>query len=136
MRAGLKEIIKNSTTKIVRLVAQAIEDYELKEIIAYLIKKQPKIKHLSLEKNFITDNGAKILASGLVPLARNHLDVLDLEYNRIDKKGFEILTHSLLLINRHFVIYFYANLFRNDNEACEIQEKALEDKKRESFRKS
>lgn len=122
MRDDIKLAVKNSKDAPIDLGEKDITDDQLENIMQEIIKTQPNVKSIFLNKNKITDAGAIILGKKLAEL--KELTHIDLQFNRIDRKGAAALV-ALRRSHPGLKIALYGNYIIDEGEMKKIENKVL-----------
>ena len=132
MREEIKKAIegihpKKIDPRVVYLEGMGIKDEDLEEIAQYIIKIRSDVKQIILRNNYITDEGAKILAKALAPLVGvgKKLELLSLSHTPIGEEGFRTLCDGLVTLNPDFWISIHACKLRDPVICYDIQQAAI-----------
>lgn len=122
MRPEILAKIESSRPDQVLLERMSITDTELDEILECILQKRPNITGLSLCDNAISDVGAETLRKRL--LEQTQLLDLDLQYNKIDRKGAKAI-YSLMSTHLKLHISFFSNKLHDAGEIEDIKDAAV-----------
>lgn len=122
MREEIRAKIKASPDDQIDLGEMNIQDHEIPDIIRVIVQARPKVEELFFHQNALSDEGAMALKAGLAKL--KHLKAVDVQLNKIDRKGAEAL-FSLLSDKPKLVIPFNGNKLRDTEEIENIRAAAL-----------
>jgi len=145
MREEIKKAIDDEDPLFVSLGKMRIKDDELQEIAEYIIQTHPQVKQVLLGNNPITDKGATILATALMPLVgiEKPFKSLDLSHTLVGEQGCQALCEGLVRLNPSFFICLYGCKWQDRERAFDLQQAAIkkfyenqEKKKVESHRPS
>jgi Ran GTPase-activating protein (RanGAP) involved in mRNA processing and transport len=122
MRKDIHVKINSSNGNQVDLNNTDIADNEIDEMMNALKESHPNLEHLYLMRNNISDQGAIILADKLSSFPK--LSFLDLQFNKIDKKGAAAII-SLKLQNPEMTIGLHGNKIYDAGEMDDIEKAVL-----------
>ena len=132
MREEIQKKISDSQHTQVVLEDMNIEDNELEEITLLIKKIKPDVQSIFLNNNQISDNGAIILGKEFTTLSA--LSFIDLQFNKIDKKGAAAL-FSLKNTHPEIRIALFGNKIINELEMHKLEEAATSSNQVKSSRK-
>lgn len=122
MRQVILHKIETSPDDQVNLESLDIQDDEIQEIAAYIIKHKPSIQEIYLNNNALGDAGGVILAKTLLGLPT--LTLLDVQYNNLGEEG---LGAIIALKRRYPELYyaFHANQITNAGQLYALEKRIL-----------
>lgn len=123
MREELQQIIQQSAVDGIQvdLSNQKIKDDEFAEILNDVLAKMPAIEDIFLDRNFIGDTSAVLLAQKLEGLSS--LKTLSLELNSIGKTGMQALA-KLIAQKPDLQVCLHGNAFKNASDWIDMLEQA------------
>ncbi len=126
MLDGIKRTIDEAPVDQVNLEKKNIKDGDVEAIARYIVEKRPHVTEVFLNKNNLSDEGAKKLADVFSKLTT--LTKLDVQFNSNIGEAGVMALESLKTSNHNLKIFYHGTKIGSDAQMRQIQEKARQER--------